>query len=194
MARPTHRRVHRDHKDLRTERSVVAPLGTGGARRSAKQPGRHEVDAMKGTSASGNAPADTIERTREGRGFRLAASFDLLERLDARLRSEERRLGGPCVLPLVSLDQVPLEDWRAFWAQPRPVVQLVDGPLRGDWAVPILADETVLAHADLAEPFDGVAAFVAMATDLPKPQFDCDTVERIASALADALLAGEGLE
>jgi hypothetical protein len=70
-------------------------------------------------------------------------------------------------------------------------VYTVDGrPLPSDWAVPILPNEVVLACAPLRSPLSGVAALVVRGAVLPRPKLDAPERERIARALADALLAG----
>jgi hypothetical protein len=149
---------------------------------------------MKRKHARPVPTTSSLKSTREVPGFHVVASADFLEKLSAHLREEESRIGEPCSLQLVGpLDDLPQEAWRTFWAQPSPILQLVDGPLDGDWAIPMLGNETVLAHAPIAAPFTGVAGFIVRPTDLSPPQFDDDARERIASALADALLAGERL-
>ncbi|MGD0530511.1 MAG: hypothetical protein ABSE49_35585 [Polyangiaceae bacterium] len=57
------------------------------------------------------------------------------------------------------------------------------------WAVPLHRGEVVLALAALASPFAGVAALIVRASDLPAPSLDAAARERLADALADALLA-----
>jgi hypothetical protein len=69
-------------------------------------------------------------------------------------------------------------------------VHTVDGrPLPSDWAVPILPGEVVVACAPLRSPLSGIAALVVRGAVLPRPQLDLPQRERIARALADALLA-----
>jgi hypothetical protein len=66
----------------------------------------------------------------------------------------------------------------------------VDGrPLPSDWAIPILPGEVVVACAPLRSPLSGVAALVVRGAVLPRPKLDLPQRERIARALADALLA-----
>jgi hypothetical protein len=66
----------------------------------------------------------------------------------------------------------------------------VDGrPLPSDWAIPILPGEVVVACAPLSSPLSGVAALVVRGAVLPRPKLDLPERERIARALADALLA-----
>ena len=66
----------------------------------------------------------------------------------------------------------------------------VDGrPLPSDWAIPILPGEVVVACAPLRSPLSGVAALVVRGALLPRPKLDVPERERIARALADALLA-----
>jgi hypothetical protein len=66
----------------------------------------------------------------------------------------------------------------------------VDGrPLPSDWAIPILPGEVVVACAALRSPLSGVAALVVRGAVLPRPKLDLPQRERIARALADALLA-----
>jgi hypothetical protein len=66
----------------------------------------------------------------------------------------------------------------------------VDGqPLPSDWAIPILPGEVVVACAPLRPPLSGVAALVVRGAVLPQPKPDVLQRERIARALADALLA-----
>ena len=65
----------------------------------------------------------------------------------------------------------------------------VDGqPLPSDWAIPILPGEVVVACAALGAPLSGVAALVVRGAALPRPKLDAPERERIARALADALL------
>ena len=67
----------------------------------------------------------------------------------------------------------------------------VDGqPLPSDWAIPIVPGEVVVACAPLRPPLSGVAALVvAGRRSCPQPKLDVLQRERIARALADALLA-----
>jgi hypothetical protein len=66
----------------------------------------------------------------------------------------------------------------------------VDGqPLPSDWAIPVLPGEVVVACAPLRSPLSGVAALVVRGALLPRPKLDVPERERIARALADALLA-----
>jgi hypothetical protein len=66
----------------------------------------------------------------------------------------------------------------------------IDGqPLPSDWAIPILPGEVVVACALLRPPLSGVAALVVRGSVLPRPKVDATERERIARALADALLA-----
>jgi hypothetical protein len=66
----------------------------------------------------------------------------------------------------------------------------VDGrPLPSDWAIPILPGEVVVACAPLRPPLSGVAALVVRGAVLPRPKLDVPQRERIARALADAVLA-----
>jgi hypothetical protein len=66
----------------------------------------------------------------------------------------------------------------------------VDGqPLPSDWAIPVLPGEVVVACAPLRSPLSGVAALVVRGALLPRPKLDVPESERIARALADALLA-----
>jgi hypothetical protein len=62
-------------------------------------------------------------------------------------------------------------------------------PLPSDWAIPILPGEVVVACAPLGSPLSGVAALVVRGAVLPRPKLDVPERERIARALADALLA-----
>ena len=62
-------------------------------------------------------------------------------------------------------------------------------PLPSDWAIPILPGEVVVACAPLRSPLTGVAALVVRGAVLPRPKLDLPERERIARALADALLA-----
>ena len=62
-------------------------------------------------------------------------------------------------------------------------------PLPKTWGVLIERDETPVAFAALPAPFVGFIAAVARITDLPRPVLDLDAKRRIASALADAILA-----
>jgi hypothetical protein len=66
----------------------------------------------------------------------------------------------------------------------------LDGrPLPSDWAIPILPGEVVVACAPLRSPLSGVAALVVRRAVLPRPKLDVLERERIARALAEALLA-----
>ena len=66
----------------------------------------------------------------------------------------------------------------------------VDGqPLPPDWAIPILPGEVVVACAPLRSPLSGVAALVVRGAVLPRLKLDLAQRERIARALADALIA-----
>jgi hypothetical protein len=66
----------------------------------------------------------------------------------------------------------------------------LDGrPLPSDWAIPILPGEVVVACAPLRPPRSGVAALVVRGAVLSRPKLDLPERERIARALADALLA-----
>ena len=66
----------------------------------------------------------------------------------------------------------------------------VDGqPLPSDWAIPILPGEVVVACAPLSPPLTGIAALVVRGAILPRPKLDVPQRERIARALAEALLA-----
>ena len=66
----------------------------------------------------------------------------------------------------------------------------VDGqPLPSDWAIPILPGEVVVACAPLSPPLTGIAALVVRGAILPRPALDVPQRERIARALAEALLA-----
>jgi hypothetical protein len=124
--------------------------------------------------------------------FRFVVPFELIDAMSARLDEQEARLGRPCALSLFGPDhEIPLDVWRTFWAQPRPLLQLVAGPLQSDWTLPILRDEAVLATAPVAPPIDGIAGFVVEAQKLPTPQFDAGAQEQMASALADLLLSEE---
>jgi hypothetical protein len=62
-------------------------------------------------------------------------------------------------------------------------------PLPKTWGVLIERDETPVAFAPLPAPFVGFIAAVARITDLPRPVLDPHAKRRIASALADAILA-----
>jgi hypothetical protein len=65
----------------------------------------------------------------------------------------------------------------------------VDGrPLPSDWAIPILPGEVVVACAPLGSPLSGVVALIVRGAALPRPKLDPPERERIARALADALL------
>jgi len=69
-------------------------------------------------------------------------------------------------------------------------LQTVDGrPLPSDWAIPIVPGEVVVACAPLRPPLSGVAALVVRGAVLPQPKLDMLQRERIARALAEALLA-----
>ena len=69
-------------------------------------------------------------------------------------------------------------------------VHTVDGqPLPSDWAIPILPGEVVVACAPLSPPMSGIAALVVRGAILPRPKLDVPQRERIARALAEALLA-----
>jgi hypothetical protein len=69
-------------------------------------------------------------------------------------------------------------------------IHTIDGrPLPRSWAIPVQRGEIVLACAAMAPPFAGVAALVARASELPAPHLDAAARERIADALAEALLA-----
>jgi hypothetical protein len=63
------------------------------------------------------------------------------------------------------------------------------GPLPSDWAFPLRDSEVVVACARLAPPFFGVAALIASLAGLPRAMLEDETSERIAQALADAILA-----
>jgi hypothetical protein len=70
------------------------------------------------------------------------------------------------------------------------VLHMIDGgPLPRDWAIPVQCDEVVVACAPLPRPLVGMAAIVVAAPHLPPPDFDDAERDRIATALADALLA-----
>ena len=75
--------------------------------------------------------------------------------------------------------------------QVRVVAQhTLDGaPLPSDWAIPVVAGEVVVACAPLGPPFSGVAALIVAMRALPSPKRDDAARERIARALAAALLA-----
>ena len=57
------------------------------------------------------------------------------------------------------------------------------------WGVLIERDETPVAFAPLPAPFVGFVAVVARVSDLRRPVLTHDAKRRIASALADAILA-----
>lgn len=67
---------------------------------------------------------------------------------------------------------------------------VMDGaPLPPDWAMPIDADDVVVAVAKLpADARPGIAAIIASARQLPSPHFDEADHERLARALVEALL------
>jgi hypothetical protein len=66
----------------------------------------------------------------------------------------------------------------------------IDGrPLPSDWAIPILPGEVVVECAALRSPLSGVAALIVRGAVLPRPKIDLPERERIALALADAVLA-----
>jgi hypothetical protein len=66
----------------------------------------------------------------------------------------------------------------------------LDGrPLPSDWAIPILLGEVVVVCAPLSAPFSGVAAILVRGAALPRPEVDEATRERVARALARAVLA-----
>jgi hypothetical protein len=70
------------------------------------------------------------------------------------------------------------------------VLHTVDGqPLPADWAIPIVVGEVVVACATLKPPLSGVAALIVRCSLLPRPKLDEAARDRIAHALADALLA-----
>jgi hypothetical protein len=137
-------------------------------------------------------PAGSLESTREIPGFVLVAPFSLLRRLSQSLHEEEKRLGRSCCLPL-PVGSFPNEVEREFFALPHAVLQLTEGPLSAQWGIPILANETVVAHTALTAPFQGIAAYIARVEELPRPEFDVSMRERIAQAVADALLETEKL-
>jgi hypothetical protein len=60
-------------------------------------------------------------------------------------------------------------------------------------AVPIEPGELPIVFRPLPPPFVGFAAVVVRVEDVPAPQLDAAAKDRIALALADALLAQEGL-
>lgn len=65
--------------------------------------------------------------------------------------------------------------------------------LPSDWALPIREDETVVATANvLVEEFDsvGIAALIVKTRAVPVVRPDATMRDEIASALADALIAG----
>jgi hypothetical protein len=62
-------------------------------------------------------------------------------------------------------------------------------PLPREWGVPIERDEAPIAFAMLGQPWVGYVSIVARAADLPRPRLDGAARDRIASALADAVLA-----
>lgn len=62
-------------------------------------------------------------------------------------------------------------------------------PLPSDWAIPILSAEVVVVCAPLASPWSGVAALIVHESVLPTPTVDDAMRERVAQALAEALLA-----
>ncbi len=161
-------------RDLSDRRVANAPVG----------------DEKIGSRRVGPPPARSLESTRESPGFVLVAPFSLLRKLSDRLHEEERRLGRSCCLPL-PIGPVPADIDRAFFALPHAVLQLTEGPAKGNWEIPILPNETILGHTTLAEPLQGIAAYIARAEELPKPDFDAEARERIAEALADALLTEE---
>lgn len=132
-----------------------------------------------------------LEDTRAMPGFVLVAPFSLLRKLNARLMEEER-LGRRACLPL-PIGPIPDGVDQEFFALPHAVLQLTEASPRVDWAVPMQSDEAVLGHATLTSPLSGVAAFIARVAELPTPKFDVSERERIAEALADALLAMEKL-
>jgi len=67
-------------------------------------------------------------------------------------------------------------------------------PLPREWGgVPVEVGERPIVCAILPQPFVGYVFVVARPDDLPRPHLDAATKDRIASALADALLALEGL-
>jgi hypothetical protein len=66
----------------------------------------------------------------------------------------------------------------------------VDGqPLPSDWAIPILPGEVVVSCAPLSPPMSGIAALIVRGAILPRPKLDVPQRERMARALAEALLA-----
>jgi hypothetical protein len=140
----------------------------------------------------GEPRAGSLESTREIPGLVLVAPFSLLRKLSQRLDDQEKRLGRSCCLPL-PVGPFPYEVEREFFALPHSVLQLAEGPLDAKWGIPILADETVVAHTTLTAPFQGMAAYIARVEELPRPEFDVSMRERIAQALADALLEAEKL-
>ncbi len=67
-------------------------------------------------------------------------------------------------------------------------------PLPREWGgVPIVDGERPIVCAMLPQPFVGYVFVIARADDLRRPHLDAAAKDRIASALADALLALEGL-
>jgi hypothetical protein len=69
-------------------------------------------------------------------------------------------------------------------------IHTLDGrPRPSDWAVPVVEGEVVVACAPLEQPFSGVAALVVTMRALPAPRMEDATRDRIARALAAALLA-----
>jgi hypothetical protein len=103
-------------------------------------------------------------------------------------RSSRRSL----VLKLVDMPEL----HRAIDAGDARLLMLAPLSRRGlapDWAFPIEVDETVVATAKvLIEEFDAVAiaALVIKTRAIPLAKFDAAKREEIASALADALIAG----
>ena len=99
---------------------------------------------------------------------------------------------GPLVLRLVGMpelhDAIDAGDARLLMLAP-----LSRGGLPPDWALSIDADETVVATAQLLiEEVDAVAiaALIIRTRAIPLAKFDPVMREEIASALADALIAG----
>lgn len=103
--------------------------------------------------------------------------------------------------PHPALDQASARALQAcgeHWQALRGRVRIVRGwcphgePLPPDWAIPIESGEVPIALAQLPAPFVGFVALVARVADLPRPRLDDRERERIATALADALLQEVG--
>jgi hypothetical protein len=88
-----------------------------------------------------------------------------------------------------ALNGTALEPWIRAGDARLLVVHTGGEPLPSDWGFPINEDEIVLAHVRLPpDTRPGRAALVVRASALPIPELDDEEQERIALALAEALL------